>query len=90
MTRALGTLPATDAARTIEEVADLVVYATQAFVTTGSALREGGLKPIVEYAADVRRYAQVGFSSLTLKLTRAASVDDFARNRGVQAWQTRR
>ena len=55
MTRALGTLPATDAARTIEEVADLVVYATQAFVTTGSALREGGLKPIVEYAADVRR-----------------------------------
>ena len=34
--------------RTIEEVASLVVYATQAFVATGSALRGGGIvKPIV-------------------------------------------
>jgi hypothetical protein len=34
--------------RTIEEVANLVMYATQAFVTTGSALRGGGIvKPIV-------------------------------------------
>jgi hypothetical protein len=34
--------------RTIEEVASLVVYATQAFVTAGSALRGGGIvKPIV-------------------------------------------
>jgi hypothetical protein len=34
--------------RTIEEVASLVVYATQAFVATGSALRGGGVvKPTV-------------------------------------------
>jgi hypothetical protein len=40
-------------ALTIEEVASLVVYATQALVTTGSALRGGGIeKPIVQHTAD--------------------------------------